>query len=369
MLNLSRERPCVARVCFFAIAALDLAMLVDRCTIFVRSGKGGHGCASLRREKYRPKGGPDGGNGGNGGDVILVGDRGLSTLLSLTPRPHYRAKNGMQGQGSSRHGPNGEDLHVPVPLGTLVMDQATGALVGEVTKHDEHLVVARGGKGGLGNEHFKSSTNQTPRESTPGEPWEERTLDLELKLLADVGLVGLPNAGKSTFLAAVSAARPKVADYPFTTKSPHLGIADLVGERRLIIADLPGLIEGAAAGAGMGHDFLKHVERTGVLLHVLDVSPIDGSDPLQNWRLIRGELESFGAGLADKEELILLNKCDLLDEQTVEDLAAQLARQTGRAVLCGSGATQRGLLPVLEQLWRMTHSDSLTAEFQTSTKK
>ena len=342
-------------------------MLVDRCTIYVRSGKGGHGCASLRREKYRPKGGPDGGNGGDGGDVILVGDRGLSTLLSLTPRPHYRAKSGMQGQGSSRHGPNGDDLLVPVPLGTLVTDQETGSLVGEVTTHGQQLLVAQGGKGGLGNEHFKSATNQTPRESTPGEPWVERTLDLELKLLADVGLVGLPNAGKSTFLSAVSAARPKVADYPFTTKSPHLGIADLVGERRLIIADLPGLIEGAAAGAGMGHDFLKHVERTGVLLHVLDAAPIDGSDPLENWRMIRKELESFGAGLAEKEELILLNKCDLLDEQGAGELAQVMAKETGRTVLCGSGATQRGILPVLEKLWQMARADHLTTDFHAST--
>jgi len=337
-------------------------MLVDRCTIYVRSGKGGNGCASLRREKYRPKGGPDGGNGGDGGDVVLVGDKGLSTLLSLTPRPHFRAKNGLQGQGSSKHGPNADDLLVQVPLGTIVVDRETGKAIVEVTTHDQRAIVARGGKGGFGNEHFKSSTNQTPRESTPGEDWEERTLDLELKLLADVGLVGLPNAGKSTLLAAVSAARPKVADYPFTTKSPHLGIAELLGERRLVIADLPGLIEGASAGAGMGHEFLRHVERTGVLLHILDAAPIDGTNPLDNWRLIRGELESFGAGLATKQELILLNKCDLLDESTSKSMAANIAHETGHEVLRGSGGTQRGLIPVLERLWRMDHPDEVPAD-------
>lgn len=326
-------------------------MLIDRCTIFVRSGKGGNGCVSLRREKYRPKGGPDGGNGGHGGDVVLVGEMGLSTLLSLTPRPHYRAKNGMPGLGSSKHGPNAEDRLIPVPLGTIVVDRESGDTIAEITEDGQRAIVAKGGAGGFGNEHFKSSTNQTPRTAQPGGGWEERTLDLELKLLADLGLVGLPNAGKSTLLSAVSAARPKVADYPFTTKSPHLGIAELSGERRLVMADLPGLIEGAASGAGMGHDFLKHVERNAVILHVLDALPIDGTNPVDNWKLIRGELQAFGDVLSDKPEIIMLNKCDLIDEGTANQIVAALKSASGQPVLTASAATGQGIDRVLEAIW------------------
>jgi GTP-binding protein len=327
-------------------------MLVDRCTIFVRSGKGGNGCVSLRREKYRPKGGPDGGNGGCGGDIVLVGEIGLSTLLSLTPRPHFRAKNGQPGLGSSKHGPNADHRLIPVPLGTIVVDRGTGETMAEITLDGERVVVAKGGRGGYGNEHFKSATNQTPREGEPGGEWIERTLDLELKLLADVGLVGLPNAGKSTLLAAITAARPKIAAYPFTTKSPHLGIAELGTERRLVVADLPGLIEGAAGGAGMGHDFLRHVERTAVLLHVLDAAPIDGSGPLENWRLIRGELEAFGDVLADKTELVLLNKCDLIDDDTRDAMVASLSSETGRDVYTASGEHGVGVREVMEAAWQ-----------------
>ena len=335
-------------------------MLVDRCTIFVRSGKGGNGCVSLRREKYRPKGGPDGGNGGNGGDVVLVGERGLSTLLSLTPRPHFRARNGTPGQGSSRHGPNANDLLIPVPLGTIAVDRETGDVLAEITEDAARVVVANGGAGGLGHEHINSATKQTPREATPGGECEERTLDLELKLLADVGFVGLPNAGKSTLLAAISAARPKVADYPFTTKSPHLGIAELSGERRLVVADLPGLIEGAADGAGMGHDFLKHVERTAVILHVLDAAPVDGSDPLHNWRTIRGELEAFGDVLVDKPELILLNKCDLIDEASRQQLVESLRAGTGCEVMTASGMTGDGVGDVMERVWNVARPPAET---------
>lgn len=331
-------------------------MLVDRCTIFVRSGKGGNGCVSLRREKYRPKGGPDGGNGGRGGDVVLVGDASLSTLLTLTPKPHYRAANGTQGQGSSMHGANADDLLIPVPPGTIAVCRETGETVADLTRDGQRVVVATGGRGGLGNEHFKNATNQTPREATPGEPWQEWTLDLELKLLADIGLVGLPNAGKSTLLAAVSAARPQVADYPFTTKSPHLGIAELPGERRLVVADLPGLIEGAAEGAGMGHDFLRHVERTALLVHVVDAAPVDGSDPVANRRLIRRELSAFGEALASKHEIVLLNKCDLLDAAQASDIATALERDSESPVIQGSGATGRGVREVLEAAWDASQS-------------
>jgi GTP-binding protein len=326
-------------------------MLIDHCTIFVRSGKGGNGCVSLCREKYRPKGGPNGGNGGCGGDVVLVGDESVSTLLSLTPRPHYRAKNGMPGLGSSMDGAAADHTLIAVPLGTIVVDRETGETLAEITTDGEQVIVAKGGVGGYGNEHYKSSTNQTPREAMPGGDLEERTLDLELKLLADVGLVGLPNAGKSTLLSAVSAARPKVADYPFTTKSPHLGIAELSDERRLVMADLPGLIEGAAGGAGMGHDFLKHVERNAVILHVLDALPIDGTNPVDNWTLIRRELDAFGDVLTDKPEIIMLNKCDLIDEDATKKLVEAIKAASGKPVLTASGVTGQGVDRVLETIW------------------
>ena len=273
-------------------------MLIDRTRIFVRSGKGGDGCMSFRREKFIPKGGPNGGDGGDGGSVILVGDDSLDTLLTLTHRPHYRAKHGVQGKGSQLHGANGPDCIVYVPLGTLVTDEATGELLVDISEQGQQVVVAKGGKGGWGNEHFKSSTNQAPRETTPGEPIEEKTLNLELKLIAQIGLVGMPNAGKSTFLSVISAARPKVADYPFTTLSPNLGIAELDINRRLIVADIPGLIEGASDGAGLGHRFLKHIERTGALLHLIDVMPIDGSNPVENYKTIRKELQQYSTELA-----------------------------------------------------------------------
>jgi GTP-binding protein len=234
-------------------------MLIDHATIFVRSGKGGAGCVSLRREKYVPKGGPDGGDGGKGGDVVLVADPHLDTLLGLTYSPHIFAANGQPGKGKSMHGGDGDDSIVGVPPGTIVYDKSTGERLADISDPAARVVVVRGGRGGLGNEHFKSPTNQTPRYDTPAEPAEERTLTLELKLIADVGLVGLPNAGKSTLLSAVSRATPKIADYPFTTRSPNLGIAELGGDgsdRRLVIADIPGLIEGASGGAGLGHEFL-----------------------------------------------------------------------------------------------------------------
>jgi len=260
---------------------------------------------SFRREKYIPKGGPNGGDGGDGGSVILIGDNSIDSLLSLTHRPHYRAGHGMQGMGSQMHGANGDDCIVKVPLGTLVTDEETGDLLADISEHDQQLVVAHGGKGGWGNEHFKSATNQTPRETTCGEPIEEHVLRLELKLIADIGLVGMPNAGKSTLLSAISAARPKVADYPFTTLQPHLGIAELDLDRRLIVADIPGLIEGAADGAGLGHRFLKHIERTGALLHLIDVMPIDGSDPVSNYKAIREELQKYSTALASKSEIVV----------------------------------------------------------------
>jgi GTP-binding protein len=323
-------------------------MLVDRARIFVRSGKGGNGCVGFRREKFVPMGGPNGGDGGDGGDVVLVGDESLDTLLTLTHRPHYRAEHGGQGLGSQMHGANGDDKIVKVPLGTLVYSEENGELIADISKHDQCLVVAK--------ENFKSSTNQSPRETTPGEPIEEHVLRLELKLIADIGFVGLPNAGKSTLLSVVTAARPKIADYPFTTLQPHLGIAELDIDRRLVMADIPGLIEGAADGAGLGHRFLRHVERTGALVHLLDVFPEDGSDPVANYKTIRGELERYSSELAAKEEMIVFTKIDLLPEEELDDYVGELASRLGieKPLMC-SGATHVGIRNVLEHCWSMVN--------------
>jgi GTP-binding protein len=310
---------------------------------------------SFRREKYIPKGGPNGGDGGDGGDVILVGDKSIDTLLSLTHRPHYRADHGIQGKGSQMHGANGDDKIVKVPLGTLVTDEGSGELLLDISQDGQELVVAKGGKGGWGNEHFKSATNQAPRETTTGEPIEEHILRLELKLIADIGLVGMPNAGKSTLLSAISAARPKVADYPFTTLQPHLGIAELDMDRRLIVADIPGLIEGAADGAGLGHRFLKHIERTGALLHLVDVMPVDGSDPVSNYNAIRDELERYSKELAAKDEIVVLNKVDLLPPDERGETLATIAKELQlNPVISCSGATREGVRDVLEHCWTLT---------------
>jgi GTP-binding protein len=327
-------------------------MLIDQCTIYVRSGKGGNGCVSFRREKYVPKGGPDGGDGGRGGDVVLVTDPSLTTLLPLTPRPHKRATNGQPGKGKSMHGADGEDCIVRLPPGTIVVDAESDAVVIDLDRDDERYVIAEGGEGGLGNEHFKSATNQAPREATPGGEWVERTLRLELKLVADLGLIGLPNAGKSTLLRAVSRATPKVADYPFTTLQPHLGIAALTGERRMIVADIPGLIEGAADGAGLGHDFLRHIERTSVLVHLLDAMPVDGGDPIENYRVIRKELGGYSPALAAKPEVVALNKIDLVPEGERDELAAKVRQALGlESLTLMSGATGEGTRDLMEAAW------------------
>ncbi len=303
-----------------------------------------------------PKGGPDGGDGGRGGDVVLVVDPSLDTLLPLTPRPHYRAENGQHGMGKSRHGASGADCLINVPPGTLVFDHETDMQIADLCEQGERLVVARGGAGGFGNEHFKSATRQTPREATAGEPWEERTLRLELKLLADVGLIGKPNAGKSTLLSVLSQARPRIADYPFTTLSPNLGMAQLDGDRRLLFADIPGLIEGAAEGAGLGHDFLRHIERTSVLAHLVEVSPSDGTTPVDNYRAIRQELSDYSDTLAAKPELIVLSKSDLATDGETQRVALELngASDNAENVLTLSSATRTGLDAFLEACWSMS---------------
>jgi GTP-binding protein len=329
-------------------------MLVDRARIVVRSGKGGDGCSHMRREKAMPKGGPDGGDGGRGGDVVLWVDPHLDTLLQFKFAGHFFAKDGEPGQSKSCTGADGADCVVAVPPGTLVYDLHTEELLADLTEPDARMVVAPGGRGGLGNERFKSATHQAPTERTLGEPAVERELRLELKLLADVGLVGLPNAGKSTMLNALTRAAAKVGAYPFTTISPQLGIAELPGDRRLVVADLPGLIEGAAEGAGLGHEFLRHIERTRMILHVVDVAPLDGSDPVANAAVIRGELEAFSAELAAKPELLVFNKVDLLPEGDREKVVNRLAnalRVPKDRRLAVSGATGDGLRDMLERCW------------------
>ncbi|HMN97182.1 MAG TPA: GTPase ObgE [Phycisphaerales bacterium] len=328
-------------------------MLVDEAIVHVRSGRGGDGVAHFRREKFIPKGGPDGGDGGDGGDVVLVADAHLDTLLSFVHQPHRRASDGEPGSGSDCHGRKGADCVVPVPLGTLIFDEADGALIADLSDPGVRLVVARGGRGGLGNLHFKSSTNQAPRECTAGGPAIERTLRLELKLIADIGIVGLPNAGKSTLLRATSRATPKVAAYPFTTLTPQVGVAELVGDRRLVLADIPGLIEGAAAGAGLGHDFLRHIERTRALLHLVDVAPLDGSDPAENYRTVRGELAGYSAELSTKPELVVLNKIDLVPDEERSERIAAIAKAIGLAgePCVISGAARENIAAMLERCW------------------
>jgi GTP-binding protein len=289
---------------------------IDEATIRVDAGDGGNGCVSFRREKYIPFGGPDGGDGGDGGSVYLVADEGLNTLADFRHQRRFRAERGQNGMGSNCTGKGGEDRVVPAPVGTVVRDADTGEEIGDLVKHGQRLLVAQGGFHGLGNTRFKSSTNRAPRQSTPGTPGEHRTLQLELKVLADVGLLGMPNAGKSTFIRAVSAARPKVADYPFTTIHPNLGVVRVDTERSFVVADIPGLIEGAAEGAGLGIRFLKHLSRTRLLLHLVDVAPFDPAvDPVQEVRKIAAELAKFSPELAQRERWLVLNKVDLLPQE------------------------------------------------------
>ncbi len=288
---------------------------VDEVSIKVEAGKGGNGCVSFRREKYIPKGGPDGGDGGDGGSVYLEADENINTLADFRFQRSFKADNGQPGQGRNMTGKSAEDLFVSVPVGTLCRDKETGELIGDLTSHGQRLKVAQGGFHGLGNTRYKSSVNRAPRQSTPGTPGERRELHLELQVLADVGLLGLPNAGKSTLIRAISAARPKVADYPFTTLHPNLGVVKVEAHRSFVVADIPGLIEGAAEGAGLGIRFLKHLSRTGLLLHVVDVAPMAGEDPVAGVKAIEGELAKFSDELANRERWLVLNKLDLVAEE------------------------------------------------------
>jgi len=340
-------------------------VFVDKAIIRVRGGHGGAGAVSFRREKGEPKGGPNGGDGGLGGSVIIVAEDGLTTLYDFRFQRDFFAAHGEPGGRKQCHGGDSPDLIVKVPPGTMVFNHETGDLMHDIRPGDR-VTVANGGKGGFGNEHYKSSINQTPRKATPGYPGEEYELRLELKLIADVGLVGMPNAGKSTLLAAMTRANPKIGDYPFTTLSPQLGIAEVDPKRRLVLADIPGLIEGAAQGAGLGHDFLRHIERTKMIVHLLDAAPLDGSTPAQNYRTIRGELQAYSQELADKPELIVLNKIDLLDEderkQKMNELCAELNLREGKDVLAISGAARENLKSLLDRLWRDVYPTVETVE-------
>jgi GTP-binding protein len=320
-------------------------MFVDRVTIEVEAGRGGNGCMSFRREKYVPRGGPDGGDGGDGGSVIMIAEPGVDSLAALAHRKRWKAGRGEHGRGSNCHGRGAEDLVIRVPPGTIIMDADHEVVLKDLSTPGERVVAARGGKGGKGNTRFKSATNQAPRDFTLGEDGELRHLTLELKAIADVGLVGKPNAGKSTLLSRVSRARPEIADYPFTTKVPNLGIVHLDIDRTLVIADIPGLIEGAHAGAGLGHEFLRHVERTRVLIHLVEPQPMDGTDPIENYRTIRGELEQYGHGLADRPEILAISKAEL---PAAAELQPKLAEAAGKDVLLFSSVTGQGLDKLLQ---------------------
>ncbi|MHC4232910.1 MAG: GTPase ObgE [Planctomycetota bacterium] len=326
-------------------------MFIDEAKIRVKAGDGGHGCISFRREKYIAKGGPDGGDGGKGGDVIFVVDDSLDTLLDFSGRHDWIARNGSCGEGANKHGADGEDLIIPVPPGTLVYDEKYDLLLKDMDTPGLQVRICRGGRGGKGNRAFATSTRQTPRFATDGKPGNERNLRLELKLIADIGLVGMPNAGKSTLVSRCSEARPKIANYPFTTLSPMLGIVELTGFRRFVMADIPGLIEGAHDGVGLGHDFLRHIERTRILVHLLDILPSDESDPVENYHKIHAELALYSKVLGEKPEVVVLNKADLdADGIFCNDIRQRLPESI-REVFVVSAVTGQGLDELNERLW------------------
>ena len=317
---------------------------LDQCKVYIRSGDGGGGAVSFRREKFIEYGGPDGGDGGRGGDVWIEAVEGLNTLIDYRYQQHFKAKTGMHGMGRQMHGPAGDDVVLKVPVGTQVLEDDQETLIVDLDHAGARFRLAKGGNGGFGNVHFKGPINQAPRFAMPGQEGQERWIWLRLKLIADCGLVGLPNAGKSTFLAAVSAARPKIADYPFTTLTPNLGVVDLSAEERFVLADIPGLIEGASEGAGIGTRFLGHVERCGALIHLVDGTQDDVGEA---YRIVREELEAYGAGLAEKPEVLALNKVDALDPETRAEKLAELEAASGKKPLIVSGVSGEGVKGVL----------------------
>ncbi|MFO1199985.1 MAG: GTPase ObgE [Burkholderiaceae bacterium] len=335
---------------------------VDEARIEVIAGDGGNGVSSFRREKFIPRGGPDGGDGGRGGSIWAVADRNINTLVDYRYARKHQARNGERGRGSDQYGAGAEDIRLRMPVGTQVRDEDTGELIADLTHHGQEALLAKGGDGGLGNIHFKSSTNRAPRQHTPGRPGEQRRLHLELKVLADVGLLGMPNAGKSTLIAAVSNARPKIADYPFTTLYPNLGVVRVAPAKSFVMADIPGLIEGASEGAGLGHQFLRHLQRTRLLLHLVDLAPFDpDADPVRDVRAIVAELRKYDPELAAKPRWLVINKIDVLPAEEraarVDALVAALKKGRGRnavrvdRVFAISGLTREGCEPLMLAVW------------------
>ncbi len=330
---------------------------LDQAKIYLKSGDGGNGCVAFRREKFVEFGGPNGGNGGRGGDVVFEAVEGLNTLIDFRYRQHFKAERGHHGRGKDMTGADGKEMLIAVPVGTQILDEDKETLIADLTEIGQRVTICRGGDGGFGNAHFKSATNRAPRRHDPGYPGEERWVWLRLKLIADAGLIGLPNAGKSTFLSVVSAAKPKIADYPFTTLHPNLGVVDLDGVQRIILADIPGLIEGAHEGQGLGDRFLGHIERCGVLLHLVD-GTAEPDAITEAYHTVRGELAAYAAELADKPEVLVLNKVDALDDAAIKERQATLSRAAnGAQVRLCSGVSHKGVKDVLGALWKIIEVD------------
>jgi GTP-binding protein len=330
---------------------------LDEAKVYVRSGAGGNGCIAFRREKFIEFGGPSGGDGGKGGDVVIEAVNGLNTLIDYRYQQHFKAAKGGNGMGKDRHGANGKDVVLKIPVGTQVYEEDGETLLADLTKTGERVTLMKGGNGGFGNAYFKSATNQAPRKANPGQPGEERTIRLRLKLIADAGIIGLPNAGKSTFLASVSAAKPKIADYPFTTLHPQLGVVR-VDNHEFVIADLPGLVEGAHEGVGLGDRFLGHTERCRVLLHLIDGTAEDAGEA---YKTVRTELKAYGAGLIDKPEIVALSKADALTPEQIKSQSTKLKKACRKTPLVLSSASRQGVPEVLRVLWKVIVSDRVEA--------
>ncbi|MCZ6639509.1 MAG: GTPase ObgE [Candidatus Dadabacteria bacterium] len=337
-----------------------MVKFIDEAKIYIKAGDGGRGCVSFRREKYVPRGGPNGGDGGNGGDIIMVARRNMSSLLDHRYQQHYRAKRGEHGRGKDQHGKNSEHLLIPVPMGTIVKDFETEEFLGDLTENNQELILAKAGRGGKGNARFVSSTNQAPKEAEPGGEGEEKTLKLELKLLADVGLLGFPNAGKSTLISTISAARPKIADYPFTTLVPNLGVVSYGDGATFVLADIPGLIEGAHEGAGLGIQFLRHIERTKILIHLLDLSPITQRDPIEDYETMNRELKAYSEELSKKPQILALNKIDITEVREDIGKIEKHFSKSGVKTFPISSATGEG---TKELVWEVVrHLENLNKE-------
>jgi GTP-binding protein len=331
-------------------------MFVDKAKVYIKAGNGGDGRVSFRREKYVPNGGPDGGDGGKGGDIVFIVDENMRTLMDFRYKRKHIAENGEMGGTNNSSGKSADDLYIKVPAGTILRDAETGTLLGDLKKPGDKVIAALGGKGGKGNQHFATPTRQAPRFAQPGEPGLERWIELELKLLADVGLIGFPNVGKSTFLSIVTSAKPKIANYHFTTLVPNLGVVDLGGDRSFVIADIPGLIEGAHSGVGLGHDFLRHVERTKVLIHLLDASGLEGRDPLEDFDKINEELKLYSEKLANKPQVVACNKMDIPAAKENYNRIAETLSRKGYEVFAISAATKDGIAPLMDRVFNLLDS-------------